>query len=93
MPCSPICRSRWSIGSGNKVSFEQIGFLTVSPRQFRQLADRLFQTVAEECLKDRSAKVEWALFTTSRFGIRDAWMECTAEQTDTGRMVCETSAG
>jgi len=29
---------------------------TVSPRQFRHLADRLFQTVAEVCRKDRSAK-------------------------------------
>ena len=35
------------------------------------MADRLFQTVAEVCLKDRSAKAEWARFTRSGFWFND----------------------
>jgi len=34
-------------------------------------ADRLFQTVAELCRNNRSAKAEWARFTTSRFWFSD----------------------
>jgi len=59
---------------------------------------RGFQAVAEVCPKDRSAKAEWARFTTSMFWFDD-WRfldgvhGCTAERTDTGRMVGETSVG
>jgi len=47
----------------------------------------LFQTAAEVCGKDRSAKAEWARFTTSRFWFSDLRFldgVYTAEQTDTG---------
>ena len=68
---SPIRRRSRSLGSGHKGCFEQISFEMFSEclksKTVSALADRLFQTVAEVCRKDRSAKADWARFTTSRF--------------------------
>jgi len=72
-PDSPIHRRSRSLGRDDKSSFEQINVSTVSPREFQHLAGRLFQTVAEVCRKDRSAKVEWARFTTSRFSFNTTY--------------------
>jgi len=54
MPCvvSPIGRCRWSLGSGDKVTFQTVlgcfrNVSTVCPRQFWHLTGRLFETVLE----------------------------------------------